>query len=392
MNDGRDRFSSADAGRRAHEQARRAAARAERLRDQLDAAERQQRAWEAGSEGERLVAHVIRTSSWPALHDQPWPGRAKANIDHLALSHSRIWLVDAKNWSGDVGVRQGVLRQNGYRRNDNVAKARLAADDVASALGPGAPVVTPMICLTAAGSDLQPTLIDDVVVVGLAHLASTLGPPPVNYEAMPGLVSHVERSLRGYAPGRVLPSAAVSAPPALAASPIPSYVPPLPTQRNYPQDHVAGLQRAAVLRYADWGERMGAALIDGCILTVTLLVSGALGSVSDTVSALAGWAWLGLAGYMAWLNGSKGQSPGKAVMGLRLVRDADRSTLGGPVGLVRGTLLLLMGVLTGGLLFVLTLFWPLWDRQNRSLHDKAVGASVISGFPRARFGRTIFTP
>ena len=40
------------------------------------------------------------------------------------------------------------------------------------------------------------------------------------------------------------------------------------------------------------------------------------------------WAF-GLAGYLAWLNGSKGQSPGKAVMGLRVVRDVDGTTLGG---------------------------------------------------------------
>ncbi len=173
--------------------------------------------------------------------------------------------------------------------------------------------------------------------------------------------------------------------------PIPTYQPSSPTeaegmQRQAPPPPTAGA------RYADWGERVGAGLVDGGILLAALLVVGTLGDISDTLGGLGALAWFGLAGWMAWLNGSKGQSPGKAVMGLKVVRDADRSTLGGPVGLVRSGILWIVGPVTAGLFVVLSVLWPLWDRKNRTLHDAIVSASVLGGYPRARFGKDLFRP
>ena len=73
-------------------------------------------------------------------------------------------------------------------------------------------------------------------------------------------------------------------------------------------------------------------------------------------------------------------------------RPADGSTLGGPVGLVRTGVLWLVGPVTGGLFVVLSMLWPLWDRKNRTLHDAIVSASVLGGYPRARFGKDLFRP
>ena len=173
--------------------------------------------------------------------------------------------------------------------------------------------------------------------------------------------------------------------------PIPAYRPPGPTEVEGMQRHAPPPPPAGT-RYADWGERVGAGLVDGGILLAALLVAGTLTDVSDTLGGLAALAWFGLAGWMAWLNGSKGQSPGKAMLGLRVVRDADGSTLGGPVGLVRTGVLWLVGPVTGGLFVVLSMLWPLWDRKNRTLHDAIVSASVLAGYPRARFGKEIFRP
>jgi uncharacterized RDD family membrane protein YckC len=192
------------------------------------------------------------------------------------------------------------------------------------------------------------------------------------------------------------------APWATPPSPIPSYRPPAPGQVQGPQDGVGSYPAPAPapfpaptppptpqLRYADWGERVGATLVDWGILLAPLMVLNGLGDAFDDLAALA---WLGLAGYLAWLNGSKGQSPGKALMGLKVVRDADGSTLGGPVGLVRAVLLSLMFGLTAGLLWVVALLWPAWDPKKRALHDKMVSASVVAGYPRARVGKGIFLP
>lgn len=187
------------------------------------------------------------------------------------------------------------------------------------------------------------------------------------------------------------------APWAVPPPPIPSYTPPQPGQRYGPQDGLqtpppaptaAPVHRQQV-RYADWGERVGATLVDWAIVLIPAMVLAGMSDVFEDLSALV---WLGLASYVAWLNGSKGQSPGKAIMGLKLVRDADGSTLGGPVGLVRALVLALMFGFTGGIAWVLSLLWPAWDRKRQTLHDKVVSASVVAGYPRAKLGKDIFRP
>lgn len=111
------------AGGGAAEQARIAAERAAKLRRQLEQAEKAQRAWAAGAAGEARVAAVLASldpRGWLALHDVHWPGRPKANLDHVLVGPGGVIVIDAKNWSGDVQVRNGVLRQNGYSREREV--------------------------------------------------------------------------------------------------------------------------------------------------------------------------------------------------------------------------------------------------------------------------------
>ncbi|SOC52290.1 nuclease-related domain-containing protein [Ornithinimicrobium cerasi] len=208
------------AGTGASEQADRSADRARQLREQLGRLERQEKAWRAGSEGERLVADALGRAGWPVLHDQPWPGRDRANIDHLAFSPDRIWLIDAKHWSGEVGIRDGVLRQNGYSRSMAVTKAQVAANDVVLALGTGAPPVHPVLCLTGSGTDLAPTTVEDVVLVGLEHLTECLGPTPTLDVELALLMAKVPEHLKGTAgpTARVAPSKERKAPEAAAAA------------------------------------------------------------------------------------------------------------------------------------------------------------------------------
>jgi hypothetical protein len=185
------------AGTGASEQADRIAAKVRQLQDQLAATERQEQAWRAGSEGERLVGDALTRAGWPALHDLPWPGRQRANLDHLAFAPDHIWLIDAKHWSGEVVVEDGVLRQNRYSRAMAVEKARAAAVDVAAALGSQAPPVAPVLCLTNAGADLAPTTVDGVVLVGLQHLTHSLGPTPLLDVELALFMEKVPARLRG---------------------------------------------------------------------------------------------------------------------------------------------------------------------------------------------------
>ncbi|MHA7263557.1 nuclease-related domain-containing protein [Arthrobacter sp. TMN-37] len=127
------------AGDGAAEQARLAAERVQRLRRQLEKAEDDERAWAAGAAGEVLVAGrmaELERSGWLVLHDVHWPGRPKANIDHLAIGPGGILVIDAKNWSGDVSLRHGELIQNGHSRSRSTAAALEQAAAVAALLEP----------------------------------------------------------------------------------------------------------------------------------------------------------------------------------------------------------------------------------------------------------------
>lgn len=65
------------------------------------------KAWAKGSEGERrLAAHLVSTvgDRVVMLHDRRIPG-SRANIDHLVVAASGIWIIDAKSYKGKVEQR-----------------------------------------------------------------------------------------------------------------------------------------------------------------------------------------------------------------------------------------------------------------------------------------------
>ena len=127
------------AGDGAAEQARLAAERVAKLRSQLDNAERAERAWAAGAEGEARVARILdelQLQGWMALHDVRWPGRPKANLDHLLVGPGGVIVVDAKNWTGNVHLHNGLLKQNGYSREREVSGVVEQCAAVAALLEP----------------------------------------------------------------------------------------------------------------------------------------------------------------------------------------------------------------------------------------------------------------
>lgn len=161
------------AGDGAAEQARRAMARAERLRSEVAQAERQSECWERGAVGERLVAAAVAPlaeAGWHALHDIRWPGRQRANIDHVLIGPGGVVVVDAKNWAGDVSVRDGVLRQNGYLRLRETQAVRDQAAAITALLEPGQrSSVRGWICLVGQAQMVASTALG-VDVVGVERL------------------------------------------------------------------------------------------------------------------------------------------------------------------------------------------------------------------------------
>lgn len=172
------------AGAGAEEQARKAARRVAELRretpaatERIAAAERRLHAWSTGAEGERLVAGTLtelETHGWTVLHDVHWPGRRFANLDHVAVGPGGVVVVDAKNWSGDVAVRDGVLRAGSYRKDDELEGVASAVAAVAALLEPRLrAAVSGLLCLVAHDQPPVPTTAG-VTVLGRDHLVDEL--------------------------------------------------------------------------------------------------------------------------------------------------------------------------------------------------------------------------
>lgn len=65
------------------------------------------RNWSKGAEGERKVGaglDGLAEAGVVALHDRLRPGTS-ANIDHLAVAPSGVWVIDAKRYKGQVAKR-----------------------------------------------------------------------------------------------------------------------------------------------------------------------------------------------------------------------------------------------------------------------------------------------
>ncbi len=168
-----------------------------------------------------------------------------------------------------------------------------------------------------------------------------------------------------------------------------------------PRPHASGpAAPGAPLVLAAWGPRAAASLIDGVIVGIVAgAVLGALGVLFGigflggaeasgffalvaalVVAAVA----VGIAALLyapAVMAVTGGRTLGKLVMGIRVVR-----VDGGPVdfgyavvreALVKGLGLAFAAGLTGGLALLADLLWPLWDDQNRALHDMVVRSRVV---------------
>ena len=170
------------AGTGADEQALRLAERLERKRGELEtrqreveALEAQVRNWQVGAEGERLVAAELEAligDGWRILHDVHWPGRPKANLDHVAVGPGGVLIIDTKNWSGSANVSNGVLWRGRYPQRRECDAITDMVARVAALLAPehrGA--VRGLLCLVQ--QDLPAILVTGgVVVVGRARLSS----------------------------------------------------------------------------------------------------------------------------------------------------------------------------------------------------------------------------
>ncbi|MGA5565640.1 RDD family protein [Streptomyces platensis] len=162
--------------------------------------------------------------------------------------------------------------------------------------------------------------------------------------------------------------------------------------------------------YASWGARLGAFLLDGLmiaavpiILYIVSIVMAAGSAVTPDYSScstgdytcmqnaandaassstpvgaiiLSILAWLLMIGGTFFLiakEGASGQTPGKKVMGVKVIKEATGQPLGFGMTFVRYLCRYLNGLLCG-----LGWLWPLWDDKSQTWADKLAGTVVVS--------------
>lgn len=86
--------------------------------------------WRRGAEGEKVVAEILETQlsdDYHVFNDVHLPGR-KANIDHIVVGPSGVFVLNTKNWRGTVGwdADGKTLIWNGEPDKWNSAKGAMA--------------------------------------------------------------------------------------------------------------------------------------------------------------------------------------------------------------------------------------------------------------------------
>ena len=182
-------------------------------------------------------------------------------------------------------------------------------------------------------------------------------------------------------------------------SSLPGYGSPPPPGAGGPIAPAFGHDVAGRYALASWLSRVGAAVIDGLIIGVGALllflpIGAALGvagasdsntGIGAAIVALLFWvlcvtlvAFLYAPILMARTNG---KTLGRMAMNIRVVR-----TSGEPVTfwfaflrevVVKSLLFGFISSFTAGIASILDVLWPLWDEENRALHDFIVSTRVV---------------
>ncbi|KUL36512.1 hypothetical protein ADL22_23960 [Streptomyces sp. NRRL F-4489] len=189
----------------------------------------------------------------------------------------------------------------------------------------------------------------------------------------------------------------------------PGYGYPQQAAAPYGQPGMPGMPQG----YASWGARVGALLLDGLMIfavptilyiIAAVVAAGSASSASSAASSAANscppgdyncvsnaysssstmptgavivmvLAWLVMVGGMFFLiakEGATGQTPGKKVLGIKVIKEATGQPMGFGMTFVRYICRYLNGLLCG-----IGWLWPLWDDKNQTFADKIVGTVVV---------------
>lgn len=118
---------------------------------------------------------------------------------------------------------------------------------------------------------------------------------------------------------------------------------------------------------------MGATLVDFLVLIIPeAIISVAAG---NSIGARYAVSLILQALYVTLLLGSSGRTVGMRALGTHVIdaRTGGQITYGKAFLRWLGQIALGITIIGG----ILDIFWPLWDRQNQTLHDKMVGTVLL---------------
>jgi Nuclease-related domain len=133
------------------------------------------RAWQRGAHGQRQTARLLDRlgcDGYRVLHDLAMPG-SPANVDHLVVGPSGVFVIDSKWWTGSVQQSaDGLIWHNHYRLDRTLATVRWQALTLGQLLGLP---VAPLICVHGARVQGGGLRAQGVAIVPATLLRSALG-------------------------------------------------------------------------------------------------------------------------------------------------------------------------------------------------------------------------
>ena len=167
-------------------------------------------AWNRGGRGEEGVGTYLSKAVGDialVLHDRAIPG-TRANIDHIAVAPSGVWVIDAKRYAGRVQRRDlggwftpcPALFVNGHDRTKLVPAVVRRKARVEQVAGTGVPMHG-VLCFADAEWGLlsRPFTVDDVIITWPRRLAGSLRKPgPLNATSIRALATQIASAFPSY--------------------------------------------------------------------------------------------------------------------------------------------------------------------------------------------------
>lgn len=162
----------------------------------------------------------------------------------------------------------------------------------------------------------------------------------------------------------------------------PAQPPVEPPSGNFPAEQPQGTPA----NLASWGTRAIGLLIDAApVLIIEVIVYGVLRSTAlNALFSLLTFLYFYL--YLGWMDGTTGQTPGKMIMGTRVV-DAKGEVIGTAMGIGRK-----FAHIIDSLVCFIGWFLPLFDAKRQTIADKVVSTYVVEGVGKKDFSVGIYMP